>query len=69
MVFLFYILSGFISKSFTKKFFCLFVLFTFFWQLYFKMALCGKNSGDIKIGIYFGLSKIARDAKIGENDA
>lgn len=27
-----------------------------------------KILGDIKIGIYFGLSKITRDAKIGEND-
>lgn len=53
----------------TGIFFCLFVFFTFFWQLYFKMALHGKNSGDIKIGIYFGLSNITRDAKIGENDA
>lgn len=33
------------------------------------MALHGKSSGDIKIGIYFGLSNITRDAKIGENDA
>lgn len=49
-------------------FICLFCLHSF-GSYVLKWHYMVKILGDIKIGIYFGLSKITRDAKVGENNA